>query len=145
MHLLRAQRDHPEFQQYEWQSSHPSSCGDESACRLIACAHLGAQQTGWSWRALKSLQVTPAATAVRGTPPPGSLSLRHILSVRCPMCGAAPKAKCTLSTGHPSAKTHLVRDQAAAKVVPTRTSGLAALRMLMAVTSRSFRVIFQNK
>ena len=76
---------------------------------------------------------------------PAQLSLRQKLSVRCPMCGAKPKAKCTLSTGHPSGKTHLDRDLAAAKVARPENSGQAILRFLMAFTSRSFRVLFQHK
>jgi hypothetical protein len=73
------------------------------------------------------------------------LTLRHILSVRCPMCGAKPKEKCTLSTGHPSSKTHLNRDLAAAKVAGPETSGRTALRILKTVTSRGLRILFQHK
>ena len=76
---------------------------------------------------------------------PEKLTLGHILSVRCPMCGAMPKQKCTLSTGHPSIKTHLNRELAAAKVARPENSGQAALRILKAVTSRGLRVIFQHK
>jgi hypothetical protein len=76
---------------------------------------------------------------------PEKLTLGHILSVRCPMCGAKPKEKCTLSTGHPSTKTHLDRDLAAAKVSRPENSGLAALRILKAITNRGLRVLFQHK
>jgi hypothetical protein len=76
---------------------------------------------------------------------PQKLGLGHILSVRCPMCGAKPKEKCTLSTGHPSTKTHLDREVAAAKVSRPESSGQSALRMLKAVTSRGLRVLFQHK
>jgi hypothetical protein len=76
---------------------------------------------------------------------PEKLTLGHILSVRCPMCGAKPKQKCTLSTGHPSIKTHLNREQAAAKVSRPENFGEAALRILKAVTSRGFHVLFQHK
>jgi len=76
---------------------------------------------------------------------PEKLTLDHILSVRCPMCGAKPKEKCTLSTGHPSGKTHLNRDLAAAKVSRPENSGLAAWRILKGVTSRGLRVLFQHK
>jgi len=58
------------------------------------------------------------------------LTPRHILSVRCPMCRAKPKQPCTLSTGHPSAKTHLARGLAAAKVPPPANFGQAALLFL---------------
>jgi hypothetical protein len=76
---------------------------------------------------------------------PKKLSLRHIMSVRCPMCRAKPKEQCTLSTGHPSAKTHLARGLAAAKVSPPENSGQAALRFLKSITGRGFRAIFQHK
>jgi hypothetical protein len=74
----------------------------------------------------------------------GKLTLGQILSVRCPMCGAQPKHKCTLSTGHPSVKTHLDRELAAAKAAPPESSGQAALRILKEITS-SLRVLFQHK
>jgi len=76
---------------------------------------------------------------------PEKLTLRHILSVRCPMCGAKPNQKCTLSTGHPSIKTHLNRELAAAKISRPENSGTAALRILKAATSRGLRVLFQHK
>jgi hypothetical protein len=76
---------------------------------------------------------------------PGKLTLRQILSVRCSMCGAKPKEKCKLSTGHPSLKTHLDRDLAAAKVARPESSGHAALRILKSITSRSFRLLFQHR
>ena len=76
---------------------------------------------------------------------PQKLGLGQILSVRCPRCGAKPKEKCTLSTGHPSTKTHLDREVAAAKVSRPESSGLSALRMLKAATSRGLRVLFQHK
>jgi hypothetical protein len=76
---------------------------------------------------------------------PGKLTLGHILSVRCPRCGAKPKEKCTLSTGHPSTKTHLDRELAAAKVPRPENSGQVVLRILKAVTSRGFRTLFQHK
>jgi hypothetical protein len=76
---------------------------------------------------------------------PDKLTLRDILSVRCPMCRAKPKEKCTLSTGHPSAKTHLARREAAAKVPPPENPGQALVRMLKSITGRGFRAIFQHK
>jgi hypothetical protein len=72
------------------------------------------------------------------------LTLRQILSVRCPTCRAQPKEKCTLSTGHPCLKTHLARTQAAAKVSRPENSGQTALRTLKAFTKRA-RALFQNK
>jgi hypothetical protein len=76
---------------------------------------------------------------------PETLTLRHILSVRCPMCRAKPKDQCTLTTGHPSAKTHLARQLAAAKVSCPENSGVAALRSLTTATGRGLRAIFQHK
>jgi hypothetical protein len=76
---------------------------------------------------------------------PEKLTLGHILSVRCPRCGAKAREKCTLSTGHPSTKTHLDREAAAAKVAAPENPGQAALRILKAVTSRGLRVLFQHK
>jgi hypothetical protein len=73
------------------------------------------------------------------------LTIRHILSVGCPMCGAKPKEKCTLTTGHPSIKMHLARRLAAAKVSRPENSGYAALRFLRALTSRGLRVLFQHR
>jgi hypothetical protein len=80
---------------------------------------------------------TPAAN-------PETLTLRHILSVRCPMCRAKPKEQCTFTTGHPSTKTHLARQLAAAKVSCPENSGLAALRSLTTATGRGLRAIFQH-
>jgi hypothetical protein len=76
---------------------------------------------------------------------PETLTLRHILSVPCPMCRAKSKEQCTLTTGHPSAKTHLARQLAAAKVSCPENSGLAALRSLTTATGRGLRAIFQHK
>lgn len=72
---------------------------------------------------------------------PGKLTLKQILSVRCPMCGAKAKARCTASTGHPSAKTHLDRDLAAVKYARPESSGDALLRILQAITSRGLRIL----
>jgi hypothetical protein len=76
---------------------------------------------------------------------PGTLTLRHILSVRCPMCRAKPKQQCTLSTGHPSAKTHLARGLAAAKVPAPDNPVQATLRILKSMTSRGLRALFPHK
>jgi hypothetical protein len=64
------------------------------------------------------------------------LTLRHILSVRCPMCRAKPKEQCTLTTGQPSAKTHLAREQAAAKVSRPENFMQATMRVLKKITRR---------
>ena len=75
----------------------------------------------------------------------GKLTLGKILSVRCPMCGAKPKEKCKLSTGHPSLKTHLDRELFAAKSSGPENSSQAALRVLKTAMSRGLRVLFQHK
>jgi hypothetical protein len=75
---------------------------------------------------------------------PAKLTLGQILSVRCPMCGAKPKQRCTLSTGHPSKKTHLDRELSALKLARPESSAQAALRVLKAFTS-SLRIRFQHK
>jgi hypothetical protein len=63
------------------------------------------------------------------------LTVRRILSVRCPVCRAKPKEKCTLSTGHPCVKTHHGRSVAAAEAGGRETFGQAALRILKATSS----------
>jgi hypothetical protein len=75
----------------------------------------------------------------------GQLSPRRIMSVPCPVCRAKPKEKCTLTTGHPSNKTHVDRALAAAKAPPPESAGHAALRFLWALPSRSLRVLFHHK
>jgi hypothetical protein len=90
-------------------------------------------------------QLPNSAMLNNGAVKPGKLTLGQILSVRCPMCGAKPKQRCTLSTGHPSTKTHIDRELAAAKVPPSGNSGQAALRALRAFMSRGFRGLFQHK
>ena len=67
---------------------------------------------------------------------PAKLTLRHILSARCPMCRAQPKEQCKLTTGHPSAKTHLAREQAAAKLPPPDNFMQSAVRILKKITRR---------
>ena len=73
------------------------------------------------------------------------LSQKRILSVRCPVCRAKPKEKCTFTTGHPSNKTHLDRARAAAQAPRPENAGRAALRSLQALTSRGLRALFQHK
>jgi hypothetical protein len=48
-------------------------------------------------------------------------------------------------TGHPSAKTHLARGLAAAKVLPPASLVQAALLFLKSITGRGFRAIFHQK
>jgi hypothetical protein len=75
----------------------------------------------------------------------GKLSRKRILSVPCPVCRAKPKEKCTLTTGHPSDKTHLDRGLAAAKAPRPESLSHAALRSMMTITSRGLRILFQHK
>jgi hypothetical protein len=75
----------------------------------------------------------------------GQLTLKRILSVRCPVCRAKPKEQCTLTTGHPSIKTHAKRAVAAAKAPRPESSVPAALRSLRALAASSFRAVFHPK
>jgi hypothetical protein len=61
------------------------------------------------------------------------------------MCRAKPKEQCTQMTGHPSAKTHLARALAAAKVPAPDNPAQATLRFLKSITSRGLRALFQHK
>ena len=70
------------------------------------------------------------------------LTLKQILSVRCPACRAKPKEQCTLTTGHPSIKTHTKRAVAAAKACRPESSGEAALRSLWTLAANGFRTLF---
>jgi hypothetical protein len=74
-----------------------------------------------------------------------TLTLRHILSVPCPMCRAKVNQQCTLTTGHPSIKTHLVRTTAAAKVPAPENFGQVSLRVMKKVTRLSFSSLFKHK
>jgi hypothetical protein len=74
---------------------------------------------------------------------PAKLTLRQVLSVRCPMCGAKPKEKCILSTGHPCKKTHHDRRLSAAKMSCPESFAQAALRILKKATS-GLGVLFHN-
>jgi len=74
----------------------------------------------------------------------GKLTVRHILSVRCPMCRAKPNERCTLTTGHPSEKTHLAREQAAAKVPPPESGARAAARSLQRLARGGWRALFKR-
>jgi len=73
------------------------------------------------------------------------LSLKRILSVRCPVCRAKPKEQCTFTTGHPSVKTHLKRAVAATEASPSESSGQAALRSLRGFVTKGFRAMFRPK
>jgi hypothetical protein len=82
---------------------------------------------------------------IQGTAATAKLSQRHVLSVRCPMCRAKAKEPCTLTTGHPSEKTHLAREQAASKVARPDNSGQAAMRMLGNAARRGFDGLFTKR
>jgi len=75
----------------------------------------------------------------------GQLTQKRILSVPCPVCRAQAKEKCTLTTGHPSDKTHLDRGRAADKAPRPENFGHTVLRSLRALTNRSLRVLFHHK
>jgi hypothetical protein len=72
----------------------------------------------------------------------GQLTLNRILSVRCPACRAKPKEPCTLTTGHPSTKTHADRAAAAAKAPRPESPVPAALRSMRAFAASGFRALF---
>jgi hypothetical protein len=61
------------------------------------------------------------------------------------MCRAKPKELCTLTTGHPSDKTHLARAQAAAKVAAPENSGQVAVRMMKNAGKQSWGLLFGKK
>jgi hypothetical protein len=73
-----------------------------------------------------------------------SSSLRHTLSVRCPVCRAKPTERCTLTTGHPSQKTHHDRSVAAAKAGPPENIAQTGLRKLIAAGSSGWHILFQR-
>ncbi len=73
-----------------------------------------------------------------------SISLRQILSVRCPVCGAKPKEKCTLSTGQRCVKTHHGRSLAAAQAGRPENFVQATPPILKAATSRGFHILFHH-
>jgi hypothetical protein len=75
----------------------------------------------------------------------GQLTLKRILSVRCPVCRAKPKEQCTLTTGHPSIKTHADRAVAAAKAPRPESFVPAALRSLRTLAASCFRAVFHPK
>ena len=75
----------------------------------------------------------------------GKLTQKRILSVRCPVCRAQPKEKCTFTTGHPSDKTHLDRGLAAAKAPHPKSLSHAALRSMMTMTSRGLHNLLHHK
>jgi hypothetical protein len=89
-----------------------------------------------------SLKVAMLNTVEVKTP---QLSLKRILSVRCPVCRAKPKEQCTFTTGHPSVKTHIKRSLAAAHASPSESSGQAVLRSLRGFASSGFRALFRPK
>jgi hypothetical protein len=75
----------------------------------------------------------------------GQLPLKRILSVQCPVCRAKPKEQCTLTTGHPSIKTHVDRAVAAANAPRPENSVPAALRSLRTLAASGFRAVFHPK
>jgi hypothetical protein len=76
---------------------------------------------------------------------PDRLTPRQVMSVRCPVCLALPREKCTLSTGKPCLKTHLDRRLFAAKTVRTENFGQAAVRIVRDATTRTFGILFPHR
>ena len=65
--------------------------------------------------------------------------------MRCPVCKAKPKEKCTLSTGQECVKTHLDRGLAATKAGRRPENSVeATLRVVKAAASRGFHNIFHH-
>jgi len=51
------------------------------------------------------LRIAASLTTVKAKEP----TLKQVLAVRCPTCGARPGEECELSTGQPRAEPHLDR------------------------------------
>lgn len=73
---------------------------------------------------------------------PDTLTPRQVLSVRCPVCLALPKEKCTLSTGKPCLKTHQDRRLFAAKMALSENFGQSAVRVVKHATARTLNILF---
>lgn len=76
---------------------------------------------------------------------PEKLTPRQVLAVRCPVCLAQPREKCTLSTGKPCLKTHLDRQLFAAKMSRSENFGQAAVRVVKNATSRTLDLFFHHR
>jgi len=76
---------------------------------------------------------------------PEKLTPRQVLAVRCPVCLAKPREKCTLSTGKPCLKTHLERRLFAAKMSRSENLGQATVRVVREATSRTFDLLFHHR
>jgi hypothetical protein len=126
--FLRTFRDHAGFRLPQGKPPHASRRSHESTCLGFTCkasSDLTRYDANWRWP-LKS----------------GSLS--HTLSVRCPVCGAKPKERCTLTTGHPSQKTHHDRSLAAAKAGPAENIARTSLRKLKAAGTLGLQILFHR-
>lgn len=73
---------------------------------------------------------------------PDTLTPRQVLAVRCPVCLALPKEKCTLSTGKPCLKTHQDRRSFAAKMALSENLGQATVRVMKHATTRTLNILF---
>ena len=73
---------------------------------------------------------------------PETLTPRQILSVRCPVCLALPKQKCTLSTGKPCLKTHQDRRLLAAQTTLSENIGQTTVRVMKHATTRTLKILF---
>lgn len=76
---------------------------------------------------------------------PESLTLRQILSVRCPVCRAKPGEKCKFSTGTSCPKPHQDRSLYAAKMSRSENLGQAALRVLSDAAGRTLDRLFPSR
>ena len=76
---------------------------------------------------------------------PDKLSPKQILAVRCPVCLALPREKCTLSTGQPCVKTHLDRRSLAAKMTHSENFGQAVVRVVKDATHRTLGILFPQR
>jgi hypothetical protein len=76
---------------------------------------------------------------------PDKLTPRQVLAVRCPVCLAVPREKCTLSTGKPCVKTHMDRRLLAGKMAVSENFGQAAVRIVKHATSRTFGILFPQR
>jgi len=76
---------------------------------------------------------------------PDKLSPKQIMAVRCPVCLAQPREKCTLSTGQPCVKTHLDRRLLAAKMARPENFGQAVVRVVRDATQRTCGILFPQR
>jgi hypothetical protein len=121
------------------QSVNPSGTGSMSAISQQVAESYGSNERAGLSMSLKAATLNSAEVKT------GQLTLKRILSVRCPVCRAKAKEQCTFTTGHPSIKTHIKRAAAAAEAPSPENSGQVALRSLRGFATRGFRTLFHPK